>query len=89
MSMLTERLQILISPEQRRRLEAEAKRRGSSVATVVREAIDERVGKVTREDRLRAIEEIKAMRGRHVTVAEMEAIVAEERERNFPRIEPN
>jgi hypothetical protein len=40
MSMLTERLQVLIDTEQRRRLEAEAARRGTSVATLVREAID-------------------------------------------------
>jgi predicted DNA-binding protein len=87
--MLTERLQILISPEQRRRLEAEAQRRGSSVATVVREAIDEQVGKVTKEDRLRAIAEIKAMHGKYLPVEELEAIIAEERERNFPFIEPD
>lgn len=87
MSMLSQRLQILISPDQHRRLEAEAQRRGSSVAMVVREAIDERVGKVTREDRIRAVEEIAAMKGRYLTVEEIEAIIAEERERNFPLIE--
>lgn len=40
MSMLTERLQVLIEAEQRRRLEREAAARGTSVATLVREAID-------------------------------------------------
>lgn len=36
----TERLQVLIESEQRRRLEREAATRGTSVATLVREAID-------------------------------------------------
>lgn len=40
MSMLTERLQILVDPERRRRLEAEATARGTSVGALVREAID-------------------------------------------------
>jgi predicted DNA-binding protein len=84
MSMLTERLQILISPDQRRRLEAEAERRGSSVASVVREAIDTRLAGPTREDRMKAVEEIAAMKGRYLSVEEMHTIIAEERERNFP-----
>ncbi len=36
----TERLQVLIESEQRRRLEREAAARGTSVATLVRHAID-------------------------------------------------
>ncbi len=40
MSMLKERLQVLIDVEQRTRLETEAATRGTSVATLVREAID-------------------------------------------------
>lgn len=40
MSMLKERLQVLIGAEQRQRLEQEAAARGTSVATLVREAID-------------------------------------------------
>jgi hypothetical protein len=40
MSMLVERLQVLIGREQRARLEREAALRGTSVATLVREAID-------------------------------------------------
>ena len=40
--MFTERLQVLMSKEQRRRLEAEAKRRHSSVGALIREAIDGR-----------------------------------------------
>lgn len=40
MSMFPERLQVLIGVEQRERLEREARARGTSVATLVREAID-------------------------------------------------
>jgi hypothetical protein len=45
MHMLKERLQILVSAEQKRRLQAEARTRGESVGGLVREAIDERYGK--------------------------------------------
>ncbi|WP_157802511.1 ribbon-helix-helix protein, CopG family [Sediminihabitans luteus] len=41
MSLLERRLQILVDQERYARLEAEATARGSSVATVVREAIDQ------------------------------------------------
>jgi hypothetical protein len=40
MSMFSERLQVLIDVDQRARLEREAEARGTSVATLVREAID-------------------------------------------------
>jgi hypothetical protein len=40
MCMLKERLQVLIERDQRERLEREAALRGTSVATLVREAID-------------------------------------------------
>jgi predicted transcriptional regulator len=89
MSMLSERLQILISPDQRRRLEAEAQRRGSSVATLVREAIDASLARPTRAERLEAVEAIKAMKGTYLPVEELEAIVDEERDRNFPLVEPD
>ncbi|HET7043550.1 MAG TPA: hypothetical protein VFI37_01765 [Gaiellaceae bacterium] len=59
--MLSERLQILVSPEQRRRLEHEAGRRGTSIGSVVRDAIDARLGAVTEADRQRALDEIKKM----------------------------
>ena len=80
MSMLRERLQVLISQEQRQRLEAEAERRGSSVATLVREAIDERYGKTTTEDKLRAVEEIATIEGRFLTPTELEQVIDSERD---------
>jgi hypothetical protein len=63
MNMFSERLQILVSKEQRLRLEREAKRRGSSVASVIRDAVDAELGGVTRETRMQAVEEIAAMQG--------------------------
>src|SRR5580704_18761902 len=61
MSMLTERLQILLSPQQKRRLETEAKTRGESVGEIVREVIDERYGNdATRERRMAAVERMRA-----------------------------
>jgi hypothetical protein len=44
MSMLSRRLQVLMDEERYRRLEAAARRRKVSVATVVREAIDRDLG---------------------------------------------
>jgi hypothetical protein len=78
--MYTERLQVLITPDQRRRLEAEARHRGSSVATVVREAIDSTVVGPTREERIQAVEAIAAMKIPNLTVDEIEAIIDEERD---------
>jgi len=40
----TERIQVLVTVEQRERIEREARRRGSSVAVVIREAIDAQIG---------------------------------------------
>ncbi|HEX9774411.1 MAG TPA: antitoxin [Actinomycetota bacterium] len=57
--MLSERLQILIDPGRRARLEAEARRRGVSVASLIREAID-RTFPATTQERLRAWERIAA-----------------------------
>jgi hypothetical protein len=80
----SERLQLLISPEQRRRLEAEARQRDASVASVIREAIDLRLRTVDRSERLRALEEIRAMRsGPFLTPDELNRIVEEEREAQF------
>ncbi len=78
MRMYSERLQILISKEQRRRLEQEAKRRGASVASVIRDAVDDRLGGVTRDDRIAAVEAIAAIEGLpSISVEEMNRMLAE------------
>ena len=84
MHMFSERLQILISPEQRARWESEAKRRGTSVAGLIREAVDQNVGSLDRADRVQAVEAIRAMTGRFLTVDEMDRVVEEERARAVP-----
>ncbi len=82
--MFSERLQILVSPEQRRRLEAESRRRGTSVSGLVREAVDQHLGTVAREERIRAVDEIRAMRGRFLPPQELERLVEEERTGSAP-----
>ena len=84
--MINERLQILVTSEQRRRLEEEALRRGASVASLIREAIDARFGAVTRADRLRALQEIHALNGRFLPPEELDRLVVEERNRKLSRI---
>lgn len=90
MCMFSERFQILISPEQRRRLEAESRARGVSVASLVREAIDARFGHVSREAKVRAAEEIAAMGDdgdAELSPEEINAIIDEEREANLPELD--
>ena len=72
--MLNERLQILVSRDQRRRLEAEARRRGTSVGSVVREAVDARLGAVSPEERLKALEGLRSMSGRFLPPDELDRI---------------
>lgn len=57
MCMFSERLQILIDPARRRRLEVEASQRGTSVAALIREAIDARFPH-TSEDRRAAAQRL-------------------------------
>lgn len=57
--MLTERLQLLLTREHRARLDAEAKRSGKPIGELVRNAIDAQYGGVRREDRLRAVAEMR------------------------------
>ena len=79
--MNTERVQILITPEQRRRLETEAQRQARSVASLVREAIDARFGTFSRDERLAAVEAIGAMSGgRYLTPEQINRAVEAERE---------
>jgi ribosome maturation protein Sdo1 len=81
--MLSDRLQILVTREQRQRLEEQAGRLGVSVGKVVRDAIDETLGAATPAARLRAAEEIVAMEAVFVAPEELERILEEERERPF------
>lgn len=78
--MLKERLQILINPDQRRRLEMEAKRRGTSVASLIREAVDSHFGAVTHADRMHALDEIRTMKATFLPPDELGRISEEERE---------
>ena len=80
MSMLNERLQILVRPDQRRRLEAEARRRGTSVAALVREAVDMQYGVVTQAQRLKAVEEIGRMKAAFRPPDELNRLVEQERQ---------
>ncbi|MDO8213773.1 hypothetical protein [Conexibacter sp. CPCC 206217] len=78
--MLNERLQILVTSEQRRRLEREAQRRGVSVGSLIREAVDAHFGGVTVEDRRQALTVIAAMRGSFATPEELNRMVEDERD---------
>ncbi|HEX7290976.1 MAG TPA: hypothetical protein VF250_07600 [Conexibacter sp.] len=84
--MLTERLQILVTTDQRRRLEQEAKRRGSSVGGVIRDAVDAQLGRSTAEDRHAALDDILAMRGRFVSPDELNRIAASEHEEQLDEL---
>jgi Ribbon-helix-helix protein, copG family len=90
MSMLTVRLQILVSPQQKRRLEAEAQTRGESVGELVREAIDARYGaEPTREERMAAVERMRAAPAiRFFTPEELMRIHEEEIEEEYPEFFP-
>lgn len=80
MSMLNERLQILIRPDQRRRLEIEAKRRHTSVATLVREAVDARYGGITPAERAAAVEVIRSLEGQFLPPDQLARLGQEERD---------
>ena len=84
--MHTERLQILVTSDQRRRLDQEAQRRGTSVAGVIRDAVDAQLGAITVEDRRAALDEIVAMRGRSTSPEELNRIAASERDEQLDAI---
>ena len=86
MRMLRERLQILVSTEQRRRLETEAKRRGTSVASLIREAVDAQFGAVTPADRLQALHAIEEMRGRFLPPDELDRLAEGERDEQAEKL---
>ncbi len=79
--MYLERLQILLSKEQRRLLEQEAHRRGTSIAAVVRVALDRELGVPSRDDRANALDEMRAMRAAFVSPDQLNRIIADERDR--------
>lgn len=83
--MYSERLQILVSPEQRKRWDLEAKRRGTSVAGLIRDSVDRDLGSPDGGDRGSAVDAIRAMRGRFLPPDEFERLVEEERARSRPR----
>lgn len=85
MHMHKERLQILVDREQRRGLDAEADRLGTSVGAVVRQAIDTRLGGTERRRRLKAVEEMsQAASGEVPSLERIERILDEERAMNRP-----
>lgn len=93
MRMYTERLQILVSKEQRRRLEREARRRKSSVAGVIRDAVEAQLGGTSRRERLQAFEAISRLRGAPYLAPEelereIDAARAEELGRGLPEAPP-
>jgi hypothetical protein len=83
--MYNERLQILVTPEQRKRWELEARRRGTSVAGLIRDAVDRDMASLDREDPASAVDVIRAMRGRVLPPDELDRLVEEERARARPR----
>lgn len=86
MHMYSERLQILISKDQRRRLEAEARRRKASVASVIRDAVEVELGGSTREDRLRAVEAIAGMAATpYLPPEDLQGAIDESREEEIER----
>ncbi len=78
--MFKERLQVLVSAEQRRCLESEAQRRGTSVASLIREAVDVHFRRVSQADRLHALAGIRATRGRFLSPDELTRLVGDEHE---------
>lgn len=73
--MYTQRLQILLSQQQRRRLELEAKRRGLPVAAVVREALDAHAERVSPERRTLAMERLSGRHAAFVPIDELNALL--------------
>lgn len=73
--MYSERLQILLTQDQRRRLREEAKRRKTSVTALVREAVDEHFGVVPEGSREQAYQSIVARRSRYVAPDKLDELV--------------
>lgn len=75
--MYSERMQILLSPEQRRRLEHEAQATGKSVSALIREAVNARYPTVTvtREERMAAVEYIASLKVPFIPIEELNEII--------------
>jgi hypothetical protein len=84
--MLKQRLQILVTVDQRRRLEQEARRRGASVASIIRDAVDAQLNAITVADRRAALGEILAMEGQFASPDELNRIVEGERDEQVDAI---
>ncbi len=89
MSMLTVRLQVLVSPAQKRRLEAEAHSRGESIGELVREAIDARYGRMpSRRERMAAVERLRRapLAARSLTPEQIDRAQEQEIEDEYPKL---
>lgn len=84
--MYTERVQILLSPEQRRRLEQEARRTGASIASLVREALEARFGGVTSEERRRAAVRLTSRTAEHVPPEELRELIDSRFDDEYPEL---
>lgn len=73
--MYSERLQILLTPEQRRRLQHESRRRKTSVTALVREAVDEHFGAEPEGSKEQAYRSIVARRSRYVPPDKLDELV--------------
>jgi hypothetical protein len=78
MHMYNERIQLLASKEQRQRWEREARLRGASLSSVIRDAVDAQLGGTSREDKIAAAEAIAAIEGLpSISVEEMNRMLAD------------
>jgi hypothetical protein len=73
--MYSERLQILLTSDQRRRLQHESKRRKTSVTALIREAVDEHFGVEPEGSKEQAYRSIVARRSRFVAPDKLDELV--------------
>ena len=85
--MYSERLQLLLTKEQRRRLDDEARRSGSSVAALVREAIDGHFQPATAEQRRDAARLLLERKVELIAPAELRELVDSRFDEEIPRVE--
>lgn len=87
--MYGERMQILITPEQRHRLEDESRDTGLSVAALVRAALDARYGSgPTREQRVAAAEYLTTGgTAEHLSIEELNEIINDRHGEAWDRLE--